>query len=220
MTLYTTVHLGLCFSQMGVDRRLIFAGKLCSAFQQTAGTCVLRMKSDKITEQRMILVKFLIILFCFFQCFPEILLPAHTAHLYTPHSHVHTGPGCHLRGQIHIKNSRDTAGQVFQNRQLRQMIDHLPVHSCLNGKYLFRKPVMQRQVICIGTEQRHTGMSVCIFKAGHKKISLTVYFSVPQDAFLSGLPAGRGRVTPVTCINDTVILHPELTLQDLRAFHC
>ena len=41
------------------------------------------MESDKITEQRMIIVKFLIILLCFFQCFPEILLPAQNAHTHS-----------------------------------------------------------------------------------------------------------------------------------------
>ena len=139
------------------------------------------MEPDKITEQWIVMVKSLIIFFRFLKRLLKVILPAHAAHLHTAHSHVHTGPrGC-FGSQIHIEDRRHAAGQIFQNRQLRQMIDHLPVHPCLDRKNLLREPLVERQIVRIRAKQGHTGMGMGILKARHQKIALAVDLPIPYD---------------------------------------
>ena len=74
------------------------------------------------------------------------LLSTGAADLHAPHPHLHTCPRRILRGQIHIEDGSDAAGQILQYRQLCEMINHLPVKLILHREYLLKQPVLQRQV--------------------------------------------------------------------------
>ncbi len=211
MAFPTAFHLRLRLRQMSVYRSLVFMCNLCHPFHQLSGTGILRMKSDKITEQRIVMVQRLIALLQQFQGRLKIRLPARSADLYAAHSHIHTGLRRRLRRQIHIKDGCDTAGQILQYRQLRQVIDHLPVHLILYGKDLLEQPVLQRQVVRIRTQKRHTGMSMSILETGHQQIAPAVDLPVPSAlTILCTLAGGTDtvRITAVTDIQDLSVLHP------------
>ncbi len=73
------------------------------------------MKSQDIGLQRALFIQLLVHLFHQFGGLAEII---HAPDLNAPHTHIVKSVRDRFRGQVHIENSSDSAGQIFQYCQL------------------------------------------------------------------------------------------------------
>ena len=73
-------------------------------------------------QKRMLSIQFFI---PFLQKIHGLAEVIHAPCLHAAHAHIRAGSGNALRRKVHIKNRSNSAGQVFQNCQLRQMVDVL-----------------------------------------------------------------------------------------------
>ena len=91
---------------------------------------------------------------------------------------------------------------------------------CFQRKYLLVQPLIQRQVICHGAQESHTGMSMCIFKSGHQKVSLAIQFDIPRNSGELGFVPFLRKFFLFRHIGDLVVFYPYFTIEDFSAgFH-
>ncbi len=97
---------------VGKYRGVVFFCQGCHPFQQIFGSRVFGMEPKAIPDPAMVMVKPLVFLFQLLQRRVEIIEAADQG---GPEATFHGSPGNHFRIKIHIKVSRNAAGQILQD---------------------------------------------------------------------------------------------------------
>ena len=171
---------------------------------------IFRMHAHHIGDQRMHPVQIQIPLLHHLKRRAELI---QSAHQHAAHSHIHARLRDVLRRKVHIKNGGHTAGQIFQNGQLGQVVVVLIRHLRLQRENLRVQPFLKRHIVRKGTHGNHGGMSVRVLEAGHEHVSFTVDLPVPYDAVLPRSFVKIIQIAAVPDIKDPVIFHPQLAFQ-------
>ena len=165
------------------------------------------MYAHHVGDQRMHLIQIQIPLLHHLKRRAELI---QSAHQHAAHSHIHAGLRDVLRRKVHVENGGHTAGQIFQNGQLGQVIVILIRHLRLQRENLRVQPLLQRHVIRKGTHRHHCGMGVCVLEARHEHVPLTVDLPVPDDAVLPRSFIKIIQIAAVSDVKDPVVFHPQL----------
>ena len=175
---------------------------------------VFRMKAQLITDQGILTVPVHIFLFHLGYGGGKIV---QAADQHTAHPHVQAGPGRDIGPQIHIKDSRDAAGKIFQHRQTGHLINILVRQLLLQGKHFLLQPTLQRHIIRCGAQESHGRVGMGILKTGHQQILLTVHLIVPGDVGDTLSPPLPLNLFLIRHIDDFFVFNPDLTPKDVPA---
>ena len=88
-----------------------------------------------------------------------------------------------IKLKIHIKACRHTACKVFKVCKLCKPVDVLPRQLCFKGENLVKQPLLQRQVIGVGTQKCHCRMCMRILERRHHKVFHNAYLTLKACFF-------------------------------------